>query len=91
MRKYGMLQFLGLISYSLYLTHNPILGAGFFLTSRILPDSVFGEIISFLINVALVIGFAFAFWFYSNAGVGISADQRFFVQAYHQIGTDSPL
>jgi peptidoglycan/LPS O-acetylase OafA/YrhL len=47
------LQFLGLVSYSLYLVHNPLSGAGFFVGYRLLGRSAWTE------AVCLVAVFAF--------------------------------
>ncbi len=43
------LQFLGTISYSLYLLHNPLTGATFNLSYRVLPHTLWGELASFVL------------------------------------------
>jgi peptidoglycan/LPS O-acetylase OafA/YrhL len=56
------LQFVGMVSYSLYLIHNPVMGAGFNLAYRLLPRTALGELAALLAVVALACAFAFAFW-----------------------------
>lgn len=56
------LQFLGLISYSLYLTHNPITGAVFFLTYKLIGSSVLTQFFALGIDIAICILFAFLYW-----------------------------
>jgi peptidoglycan/LPS O-acetylase OafA/YrhL len=50
--------FLGTISYSLYLTHNPITGASFFLLAKLGTPQWFALGATILICIA----FAYAFW-----------------------------
>jgi peptidoglycan/LPS O-acetylase OafA/YrhL len=53
------LMFLGTISYSLYLTHNPVTGASFFLLARLqVPQSV-----ALLLTLAVCVAAAWLFWF----------------------------
>jgi peptidoglycan/LPS O-acetylase OafA/YrhL len=58
------LQFLGTISYSLYLIHNPITGAafraGFLLTGR----NIYTEAFWWLVSLAACIGAATLFWLF---------------------------
>lgn len=56
------LQFLGLISYSLYLTHGPITGASYFVLYKIMGETLLTEIVALGITTAICIVFAFAFW-----------------------------
>lgn len=56
------IQFLGLISYSLYLTHNPITGASYFLFNRLIGDSAAAQAISFVLTSSICILFAYCFW-----------------------------
>ncbi|TGD72326.1 acyltransferase [Mangrovimicrobium sediminis] len=56
------LQFLGAISYSLYLTHNPITGASYFVVYRVIGHSLMAEFIALLVSTSACIGFAFVFW-----------------------------
>jgi peptidoglycan/LPS O-acetylase OafA/YrhL len=60
--RWRWLQFLGMVSYSLYLIHNPVMGAGFNVAYRVLPHSALGEFIALLAVLAFVCGAAFAFW-----------------------------
>lgn len=57
------LQFLGTISYSLYLTHNPVTGAVGFLMRRIgFGDGVAGGGLTMAVILAVVIAFSALFW-----------------------------
>lgn len=56
------LQFLGLISYSLYLTHNLVTGASFYLIYRFLGDSIWVQAFAFLLTISGCIAFAYLFW-----------------------------
>lgn len=56
------LQFLGLISYSLYLTHVPITGASFFILYKLLGDSLWVELVALVITTGACICFAYLFW-----------------------------
>jgi len=56
------IQFLGVISYSLYLTHSPITGASYFLFYRLFGDSIFSQAIAFLVSTGTCIIFAYMFW-----------------------------
>ena len=56
------LQFLGMISYSLYLTHNPVIGASFFITYKLIGNSVVAQLIALIIAIITCILFAFLFW-----------------------------
>ena len=56
------LQFLGMISYSLYLTHNPIAGASFFIIYKLIGNSVIAQLLALIIVVIICITFAFLFW-----------------------------
>jgi peptidoglycan/LPS O-acetylase OafA/YrhL len=53
------LQFLGTISYSLYLIHNPIVGAVSFLSARWIGS----DIVTLALSIAASIGAAAVFWF----------------------------
>jgi peptidoglycan/LPS O-acetylase OafA/YrhL len=52
------LQFLGLVSYSLYLTHNQLTGATAFLSKRFIAAGVFGELALLVAIVAVCLAFA---------------------------------
>ena len=56
------LQFLGMISYSLYLIHNPITGASYYVAYRITGRSLGTEAFGFVTVVAVNIAAAYAFW-----------------------------
>lgn len=58
------LQFLGLVSYSLYLLHNPLTGASFRVINRWLPSGIIAELIAALATLAVCIvasGLAYRF------------------------------
>jgi peptidoglycan/LPS O-acetylase OafA/YrhL len=59
------LQFLGLISYSLYITHPPVSGAALFVGRRFLFDvtSPLGEGLNLVFHLAVCIAVAAAFWY----------------------------
>ncbi len=56
------LQFLGLISYSLYLTHNPISGAVFFIAYEFIGHSITSQFIALGIVVISCVSFACIYW-----------------------------
>ncbi len=56
------IQFLGTISYSLYLTHNPITGASYFVLYRLFGNSIMVQQIALLVTTFACILFAFFFW-----------------------------
>jgi peptidoglycan/LPS O-acetylase OafA/YrhL len=56
------LQFLGKISYSLYLTHPPILGAVFFIGYKLFNRSLLSEVICLVLSVTACICFAAIMW-----------------------------
>jgi peptidoglycan/LPS O-acetylase OafA/YrhL len=56
------IQFLGTISYSLYLTHNPIAGASLFILDRFLGSSAMAQFFAFVISTLSCILFAYVFW-----------------------------
>lgn len=60
--KWRWLQFLGKISYSLYLTHTPILGAVFFLGYKLFDHSVSIEFICLVLGISACIGFSAIMW-----------------------------
>jgi peptidoglycan/LPS O-acetylase OafA/YrhL len=60
--RWPALQFLGTVSYSLYLIHNPVMGAGFNVAYRALPRTALGELVALLAVLAFVCAAAFAFW-----------------------------
>ena len=57
---WGWLQFLGAISYSLYLLHNPLTGAGFNLVRRALPPTIATELVGLAASVAICIAVSYA-------------------------------
>lgn len=56
------LQGLGAISYSQYLIHGPVQGAAFFVTTRFLPSSGAGQLISLAVTTGISIIAAICFW-----------------------------
>lgn len=56
------IQFLGAISYSLYLTHNPIAGASFFVTYRLMGNSLIAQYVALFVTIIACIIFASIFW-----------------------------
>jgi len=60
--KWRWLQFLGQISYSLYLTHVPILGAAFFIGYKLLHRNALIEAFCLLIGILICVGFAAITW-----------------------------
>ncbi|QDL06936.1 acyltransferase [Brasilonema octagenarum UFV-E1] len=60
--KWRGLQFLGHISYSLYLTHSAIYGAAFFLGIKLLHNSAFSQGFSLLLGIIASVGFAALMW-----------------------------
>jgi peptidoglycan/LPS O-acetylase OafA/YrhL len=59
---WGWLQFLGKISYSLYLTHVPVLGAAFFVASKVLPANILGEIFYLQLGILMSVVFGSIMW-----------------------------
>ncbi len=59
---WSWLQFLGKISYSLYLIHVPIMGAVFFLSSKLLPQNIGGEILYLLLGTLICIAASAIMW-----------------------------
>jgi peptidoglycan/LPS O-acetylase OafA/YrhL len=51
-----------MVSYSLYLIHNPVMGAGFNVAYRALPRTAIGELVALLAVLGFVCATAFAFW-----------------------------
>lgn len=49
---WAWLQWLGVVSYSLYLLHNPVIGASANITKRFVPQSVLGETITMLLAIS---------------------------------------
>lgn len=60
--KWRWLQFLGHISYSLYLTHTPIYGAVFFLGIKLLNRNALSEAFCLLLGIFVSVGFAALMW-----------------------------
>jgi len=58
--RWRWLQFLGLVSYSLYLVHNPLTGAGFNVVRRVMPDGLASELLGLAISIAICVGVAYA-------------------------------
>lgn len=56
------IQFLGKISYSLYLGHVPVIGVVFFLTQKLLGVSVLSDVVCLIVSLAVSIGFAAVMW-----------------------------
>ncbi len=56
------IQFLGTISYSLYLTHNPITGASYFVIYRLIGNSIMAQYTALFASTVACIVFAFLFW-----------------------------
>ena len=56
------LQFLGHVSYSLYLTHTPVLGAVFFVGYAIAGQSLATEVLALLVGMAASLAFAALAW-----------------------------
>ena len=57
------LQFLGLISYSLYLVHNPLTGAAYNVGYRLLGRSPYAQLACFFFMLTMNIGAAGVFWY----------------------------
>ena len=55
-------QFLGTISYSLYLTHNPITGATYFIIYRLFGHSELIQLFALISSTVACLGFAYLFW-----------------------------
>ncbi len=60
--KWRWLQFLGRISYSLYLTHVPILGAVFFIGYKLFPRSAEIEVLCLVLGIMCCLCFAAITW-----------------------------
>jgi peptidoglycan/LPS O-acetylase OafA/YrhL len=56
------LQFAGLVSYSLYLLHNPITGAGFHLVRRVVPPGPVADIVGLAASIAICLVVAWLAW-----------------------------
>lgn len=56
------LQFLGTISYSLYLLHNPLIGATGFVLRRFVGEGLTASILSLVVLVGVSVAGAWAFW-----------------------------
>ena len=56
------LQFLGLVSYSLYLIHNPVSATSFFVTHKFLGSSALGEAIALMATIAVCVIAAYLLW-----------------------------
>ena len=56
------LQFLGRISYSIYLLHLPVVGAAFFVLNKLLPRTPAMDLLAGLIVIAVTCGAAQLFW-----------------------------
>lgn len=59
---FGPLQFLGTVSYSLYLIHTQVQGASMFLLYRFIPRTVGGEALALTLSALICIAAAAAFW-----------------------------
>lgn len=62
--KFGFLTTLGLISYSLYLLHNPITGAAFNVTRKILGQGLFAETIGIMFSLSVCLVAAAASYYF---------------------------
>lgn len=56
------LQFLGTISYSLYLIHTPVQGASMFLLYRFIPRTVAGETLALFLSFLVCVAGSWVFW-----------------------------
>lgn len=56
------LQFLGVVSYSLYLTHNPITGASFRIIYMVTGDTLMWEPVAWILSLCACIAFAAMMW-----------------------------
>ena len=56
------LQFVGKISYSLYLTHTPILGGVYWIVFKLFNHSVWSEFLALILAIAACIAFATLIW-----------------------------
>jgi peptidoglycan/LPS O-acetylase OafA/YrhL len=61
--RWRWLQGLGAISYSLYLTHNPVGGASFFVLRKLLGSGALAEAAALLVVLVVTVACAAAFWF----------------------------
>ncbi|MEM9922298.1 MAG: acyltransferase [Cyanobacteria bacterium P01_D01_bin.50] len=59
---WGWLQFLGKISYSLYLNHVSIIGATYFLGYKLLGRNIWSEFVCLLLGISTSIAFATLMW-----------------------------
>lgn len=57
------LQWLGKLSYSLYLIHNPVTGAAFRASRRLLPAGALGQLVGLAFALACVLGASWLMWF----------------------------
>ena len=55
-------QFLGTISYSLYLTHNPITGASYYIIYHLFGTSEWVQLFAFVSSTIACLSFAYLFW-----------------------------
>lgn len=77
------LQFLGLISYSLYLTHDPITGATFFLFFKLFGSGVAQQFLGVIVNVCVCLVVAYLFWWaFEQWSVKLSKKIRLHNKAY---------
>jgi peptidoglycan/LPS O-acetylase OafA/YrhL len=60
--KWQWIQFLGKISYSLYLTHTPVMGVVFFIGQKVLGVSVISDVVCLVGSLISCTGFAAAMW-----------------------------
>jgi len=56
------IQFIGLVSYSLYLTHNQVSGAGFFLMKKLLGTSPAAEVLALGVVIAACLAVSYVMW-----------------------------
>ena len=59
---WGWLQFLGKISYSLYLNHVSIIGATYFIGFKLLDRSIWSEFLCLILGISISIAFATLIW-----------------------------
>jgi len=59
---WGWLQFLGLISYSLYLIHTPILGGFFFVSRKAFTQTPIVEVFTLILAIVACLIFAYGMW-----------------------------
>jgi peptidoglycan/LPS O-acetylase OafA/YrhL len=58
------LQWLGMISYSLYLIHNTVTGSAFWVIGKIMPGGVASEAVQFLLVTCACLASAYALWWF---------------------------